>query len=392
MKQFNQFSLLTALLLLFASCNRRQAMDETPVEFSISSKIYTDGVKSSAVFSSVKCVPLETNQDLLLDDAVKIIHHDHFIYVADRFALYRFDEDGKSCGIINRNGAGPEEYRSIADFEVNADQTVWILSRTDKTLYKYTWEGVLEKTVRMNYWAKKMFFVSPEKVCIYIGNEMDENNRHQLKTVDLSADSVTGNHLEIDPGKAKYLHIQSAGHFSKVFNRKDEMYFFDMFDDVIHKWSNGCLTPVFRIDINHKNIPSSFYDNDYSDVSAFFQALFKGDHAYGTDLFVEYEKDCLYAYFYSGERHFALVSKATREATLDFKTIIEDVVLSGYPINLTGQSCFIQKNNELILPLVPSEIVEYAKKHSDEETRHKIQQRIRYAGEDQNPILLIINK
>jgi hypothetical protein len=390
MKQFSQISLV-AVLLLIAGCNARQTADETPAELSVSSKVYTGGISSSAVFPSVRCVPLETNQELLIDNAVKIVHRDSFIYVADQFALYRFDEEGRSCGIIRRNGPGPEEYRGITDFEVNADRTVWILSRTDRTLYRYTWDGVPEKTVKLD-WAGKLYFVTPEKVCIYIGNGMDENNRHQLKTVDLRTGGVTGNHLEIDPKKARYLHVYSPNHFSPASGRENEMYFFNIFDDVIYKWSNDSLTPAFKMNINRKNIPSSFYDNDYSDVSVFFQALFKGDHAYGTVLFVEYGADYLYSYFYGGECHFALISKETREATHDFKTIVEDVVLSGYPVNLTEQACFIQQNNELILPLIPSDIAEYAKNHPDKEIRNSILQRIRYTDEDQNPVLLIVNR
>ncbi|MDR1407153.1 MAG: 6-bladed beta-propeller [Tannerella sp.] len=391
MKTFSPLS-LSALLLLIASCSVRQTADETAAELSISSKVYTGSINSSAVFSSVRCVPLETNQDLLIDNAVKIVHRDSFIYVADRFALYRFDEEGNSCGTVRRYGPGPEEYRGIADFEINADQTVWILSRTDRALYRYTWDGILEKTVRMDCWATKLYFVNPEKVCIYIGNEMDENNRHRLRTVDLRTNGTVASHLEIDPGKARYLHVHSHGHFSRIYGREHEMYFFDMFDDVIHQWSNDDLKPAFKMNINRKNIPPSFYDNDYGDVSVFFQALFKGDHAYGTDLFVEYGTDYLYSYFYGGERRFALISKETREATHDFKTIAEDVVLSGYPVNLTEHACFIQQNNELILPLVPPDIAEYAKNHPDEETRNSILQRIRYTDEDQNPVLLIVNR
>jgi hypothetical protein len=391
MKQFNQFAFPVALLLL-AGCGVQQTDDETPVNLSISSRVYTERINSSDIFSSVRCVPLETNGDVLIDNAVKIVHRDSFIYVADRFALYRFDEDGRACGQIRRNGPGPEEYRGISDFEVNADRTVWILSWTDRTLYKYTWNGVLERTVKMDYWASKMYFTGNEKICVYIGNEMDENNRHQLKTVDLRTNSVIGNHLEIDEKKARYLHVLSACHFSRTFGNENEMYFFNMFDDVIHKWANDELKPAFRVNINNKNIPPTFYDNDYADVSVFFQTLFKGNYAYGTGLFVEYEKDCLYAYFYGGECHFALISGETREATLDFKTIVEDVVLSGYPVGLTEQSCFIQDNGELILPLAPPDIVEYADGLPDEAARLTVRQRIRYESEDQNPVLLIVNR
>ncbi|MDR1331987.1 MAG: 6-bladed beta-propeller [Tannerella sp.] len=392
MKRYNLLSLPALLLLSLAGCHPRQAAVETPAELSISSDVYTERAKSSDIFSSVTCVPLETNADLLLDNAVKILHRDHYIYVADRFALYRFDEDGRSCGTVNRHGPGPEEYRGIADFEINADQTVWILSRNDRTLYKYTWEGRLEKTVRLNYWATKMYFLTPDKVCFYIGNEMDENNRHQFKTVDIGTDSVIANHLEIDPGKARYLHVFSNGHFSRAPGRDGGLYVFHLFDDLIYQYADDGLQPAFRMNLNHRNIPPSFYDDDYSDVSVFFQALFKGNYAYGTNLFVEYGKDWLYSYSYGGERHLSLISKSTREATLDFKTLVEDATLSGYPVNLTEQSIFIQEDGELILPLDPPEIAEYAKNHPDEAVRRSLHRHIRHADEDPNPLLLLLNR
>ncbi|MDR2118148.1 MAG: 6-bladed beta-propeller, partial [Tannerellaceae bacterium] len=163
----------------------------------------------------------------------------------------------------------------------------------------------------------------------------------------------------MDSAKAKFLHIHSANHFSRAFGSENGVYFFMMFEDVIHQWTNDKLRPAFRVNINQRNIPPSFYRNDYADVSVFFQALFRENYAYGTGLFLDYGKDFLYAYFYGGECHFALISGESREATLDFKSIREDVALSGYPINLTKQSYFIQDNNELILPLIPADIIDY---------------------------------
>ncbi|GHV65275.1 hypothetical protein FACS1894199_05550 [Bacteroidia bacterium] len=373
-------------------CGSQQTKESTPVQLMISSKIYTDKINNSTVFSSVRCIPLETNLDVLIDDIVKIIHKENFIYVADRFALYKFNEEGILCGKIKRNGPGPKEYHGIADFEIETDKTVWILSRTDKTLYRYTWDNVLENSIKINYWATKMYFISPDTICVYVGNERDENNQHQLKTINLSTNSVINNHLEIDEKKAKFLHVHSANHFSKDFNRQNELYFFNIFDDEIYKWSNNDIKPAFKMNINNKNIPSSFYEHNYNDVREFFQSLFRGNYAYGTVLFMEYENEYLYAYLYEKERHFSLISKKNNEAILDFKIINEDVMLSGFPINLTEQSYFIQKNNELILPLLPSDIVEYSKSSLNAESQQKVYQHIKYTDENQNPVLLILNR
>jgi hypothetical protein len=382
------FSLIVPVL--FAGCGPRQAGEQHPAGLSISDGVYTDQVNSSAVFTSVQCVPLETGDDLLIDEIVKVIHRDGFFHVADRTALYRFDENGKLQGKIKRDGPGPEEYDGIADFEIETQQSTWILSR--KTLYKYTWDGVLERKISLDYRVMKIHLLGPGKICAYSGNQIEEHNRYRFNTIDLNTGRTIAGHLEIDPQKSRYLHVFSSRNFSSVAGHAGQAYLFTTFDDTVYKWSADSVAPAFTVDINRRNIPPSFYGQDYSDVSVFFQSLFKNNYAYGTDMFVEYAEDFLYAYLYSGERHFALISKQTGEATTDFKRIDEDVLLSGYPVNLLEQHCFLQPNNELVLPLVPADVAEYARRLPDEESRRKVLEHIRYTDDDQNPVLLILNR
>lgn len=375
--------------LLFSSCNGSQGKNDTLTTLSVNTESFKKEIKSSAVFSSVKCIPLETGEDFLIDKISKMARKNNHLYVADRLALYKFDLNGSFIAKIEKKGNGPGEYSSISDFEIDTDETVWILSRNDKKLYKYTWNGTLEKEITLNYWAAKMQLISPSEACFYIGNELNENNRHQLKIVDLNQNSITANHLEINPQLAKYLHVNSNSHFCS--NRNSGFYFYNLFDNTIYALSKNEILPAFQTDLFGKNIPTSFFDAGYANIAEFFQSLFKGNYAYGTAIFAEYKTRYLYSYYYAKECHISMISKKTNASEVDFTTLIEDKILSNYPIPLTGQDLFIlQDNNALALPLIPSEIALYAEDNLNGSNKNSLLQAIQYTSEHQNPVILIL--
>jgi hypothetical protein len=380
------------MVLGINSCGVKQSIDDEPQSISVAQESFVEKAYSSKIFSSIQYVSLNTTDDLLIDNIVKIIHRDHIIYIADRYALYKFNEDGEILGEIKKNGQGPDEYLSVSDFEIDTNETVWILSRSEQKLYQYTWDSEMKKYLELNCWVSKIHLISPEEMYLYIGNEMDENNLHQLKRINLNTNTVINNYLEIDKQKAKYLHINSVNHFSKEINNNECIYFFNIFDDAVYKLFKDTISPAFHVNIIEKNIPASFFDNEYNDISEFFQFLFKRNLAYGTALFVEYEDQYLFSYYYDRECHLSLISKETKESVIDFKIMAEDKYLLGYPVNLTDQNIFIQWNNELIIPLIPSDIMQYAETQLSVEDKNKLKQIIHYTDEDQNPVLLIVNR
>jgi hypothetical protein len=390
MKSFDKLCLL-ATFCIITGCGPQQANEgENTTILSVVQESMKNEVKMSEVFSSAKYISLETNQELLLDNIQKIDHKDRFIYVSDRFAVYKFDEDGNLLSKIKKVGPGPDEYLGVSDFEVGADWSVWILSRSNQTLYNYTWEGELTGSIKLNYRAVKMLLVSPEEMWLYIGNEMSENNRHQLKMINHQTGSLISCQLEIDEKKAKYLHINSENHFSRGLNSRD-MYFFKAFDDNVYRLSEDSTVAALTVNINNRNIPPSFFDSEYEDVMDFFQSLFnKGNYAYGTTAFIEYKNMYLYSYFYEREKHLSFIPKGKKESVIDFKTIIEDANLFEYPVYLTELSLFFQSNNEIIIPLTPSEILQYAETNLSPEDLNKVKHVINYTSEDQNPILLLL--
>ena len=57
-------------------------------------------------------------------------------------------------------------------------------TRLAKRLYKLS--GELVKKVSTDAWLMRMKYVGDDKMLCYIGNEMDDKNAHQLRTIDLN--------------------------------------------------------------------------------------------------------------------------------------------------------------------------------------------------------------
>jgi hypothetical protein len=376
------------VLLLFACKQENKTSTNDIIKLTLMEKAFVEQANTSQFFTFAKCIPLSTDDESLIGEISKIVHHEGFIYVADRSALYRFTEDGMFSGKINKQGNGPDEYAGISDFEIETTDKMWILSRSRQMLYQYSWNGTLNKKIKFNFWAAKMYLISSEKMCLYIGNERDENNQHQIKIMDLNTENILNSWLEIDKKKARYLHILSQYHFCT--NEAGQCYFYNTFDDYVYSLSEDRMTKHFQMNILDKNIPASFYDVEYADVSYFFRALFSNNYAYGTSLFLEGKTMYLYSYYYKRQCHVAFISKETNESVADFTRLTEDMLLYGYPIDLTGtgDNIHIQKDNEIIIPLQPYKIIEYCEAHP--EISDELKKVIRYTGEDQNVVLLIM--
>ena len=128
-----------ALLVLLASCNMQEDKNATMHTLDISIENSIKEINSTEILSSITCIPLETNDTLLIDEIRKVVVKDDFYYVADVHAIYKFNAKGNIEAVINCLGPGPNEYAGISDFQIDADGFVWILSRKTKTLKQYDW-------------------------------------------------------------------------------------------------------------------------------------------------------------------------------------------------------------------------------------------------------------
>ncbi|MDD4782002.1 MAG: 6-bladed beta-propeller [Tissierellia bacterium] len=372
------------LLIICMACN---TSNNTSIKIlSIKNNSDNSNIALSKIVSSTKMIPLETNDSILIGEINKILCKNNYIYVSDGRTLFKFDNNGHFVSKINKVGAGPNEYTSITDFQICSNDKVWILSRKDKRLCNYSWNGILENRIRLNFWINNICLLTDNSMLLFTGNETEGGNKYQLKKIDLSTKNIVDNYIKIDNERSKYLFVKSTNHFNYENNSKNG-FFFDIFNDTIYGIYSNKIRAKYYIDINKKNIPNSFFKKNYDNVMIFFQTLFKNEYAYGTVLFGETNKNFICSYYYNKLCHISLISKYKYKVN-DFTNITDDVNLMNYPITLTSIPLFIQDNDELIISIQATDIMDYAEKNLKDKDISKLKQSIRYTNEDQNPIII----
>lgn len=377
-------SKLFALLLFFTACSpvvKRDSFKTLDVSLS-STNAY---LQMSKFASSVEYIPLGTDNATIIDELVRVVMIDDFIYVADKSSLYKLTLSGDIVKSICHQGNGPAEYVNISDFQLDEDGSVWVLSRNNKALYNYTWEDSLQRKINLDNWVEKIYLLGKDKMLLYAGNEKSKEYEHTLCLLDMKTETVANRSLLIDEYKSNYLHVKSENHFSR---NAEQCFFYQMFNDTVYCLNdNGITTPEYILNMDGKNIPTSFYRHKYRDVMDFFQNLFKEDYAYGTGLFVKNDNAYLLSLYYSGHSYWCTINE---KKSLISDILMDDMCLFNYKINLEDISYFVQPNNQIAIPLSPYLIMDYAEKELNDEQQAMLAAKIHYSGEDQNQVLLIV--
>ena len=344
----------------------------------------SQSVRTSEIASAVQLIPLYTDDDNLIGEIRKIRYGDNCIYVSDETSLYRFAMDGSLIGKISKRGLGPGEYIGLSDFQIDADDMIWILSRNNKKLNKYGWDNEMKESISLDWWVSHICLDDNDNIYLYIGNEA-ENINSRLISFNLKSKQIIQEYLPIDPKQAMYLHIQTSYHFSKENNT---IYFFESFNDTIYTLTEKDITPAYYLNLDNKNIPPSFFDANFNDVMEFFQALFKNSYAYSNSLFEKHGNTLISSFIYNRKKHLCVIDE---EKTLmySFLSMIEDRELGGFPVDI-AELHISTHNNKLIFPLLSYKIVEYAKENLSADKTQEIIRKLNYVTEDQNPVIMIV--
>lgn len=370
---------------MFFSCQKKQAESDTLV-INIPVESIEASLALSEIADNVDCISLETNDTSILDRINRIIDKEGYLYVSDRHSVYQFDYKGKLYAKISKKGSGPNDYKSISDFQLASDESVWILSRGNKCLYNYGWNGILNRRIELKNWASKICLLDDSTLLLYTGNEKSVDNSYQLLLLDIETNSVISHFLPIDDKKSKYVHVLS----DNCFNREnDSTYFYNVFCDTVYSLVKNRLMPQYYFNLANKNIPNSFYDAEYRDVRDFFQHLLKNEYAYGINFFMKSVNYSLMSYYYGGECYMSLISNHDGSSKTGNR-ICADLSLFNYPILLNDQPIFSSSNREIIIPLIPDDIMEYAENTLNKDELSILRERISYSGSDQNVVLLKI--
>lgn len=350
--------------------------------------VHEDAVsRSLSEIADYSCVILPTSDSLLLGGEITRIRLlGDRLYVSDGTLLCQVDTAGNDLRIIQRKGEGPEEYHAIRDFIIDNDRA-WIDCWNTRTLKCYDWNNRMIQKIDIGMWVQS---IHKEKGNFYLytgNNSLGENDNCQLYVLNPESGQLEQHFKPIDPVKANYLFTIDGNNFMQMHDQS--LCFTQLFNDTIYSLTPKALQPRYVLNFDGQNIPASFFNRNYTDISDFFTQLHKeGRFAYGTDLFIDTGQTYWVSYFYQKECNLSVIPKDNPQKQVRITTLKIDQ-LFDYPVQLTETPIFASGNGTVTILLQPAEIMEYAEQHLSAEQQEALKQRIHFI-EDQNPILLLV--
>lgn len=93
-----------------------------------------------SIFSDIRTIPLETNEECLITSIVKVRFHADKMFLQDHAEkLFVFNTNGKFLYKIGKKGRGPGEFLELRDFDIDKDGNIYILEF--QKILKYSNDG-----------------------------------------------------------------------------------------------------------------------------------------------------------------------------------------------------------------------------------------------------------
>ena len=109
---------------------------DTTISINLTDELQT--IMPDSIFSQVKYITLETNDNSIISEIDKLCVVDSLFYIFDRTqeCIMVFDENGKFKSKLQKQGRGIGEYLSLDDFFIK-DSLIYVLSSDNQKLYIY---------------------------------------------------------------------------------------------------------------------------------------------------------------------------------------------------------------------------------------------------------------
>ena len=235
------------VLLLFATlcvaCGSVQKNDISAIDLIDHKFLELSDISLSDISESIRFIPLETNDSILVGRVLNVRLESDKLYVSDYNGIFVFDQNGKFLNTIGSKGRGPKEYISLYDF-YPADEFVWLLDGSGKKALKFTDTGTFVTSVEFDPLQLYINYYSDGKdlfICFLPDHGQSDTDVMLAfyNTNGLMVDSVL-HPKPIIPGGLRRFTIYSEAQFIQF---RDQIKFKHVFNDTIYSIRNNKLHP-----------------------------------------------------------------------------------------------------------------------------------------------------
>ncbi|MDY0342623.1 MAG: 6-bladed beta-propeller [Lentimicrobium sp.] len=348
------------------SCNKRTPNKKIE-EISVNLNQFRDTIRLTDLFSSVKAVRLETNEQSILGEFNKIVLYQDTLYISTGTEILVFDIDGNFIRKHATHGKGPGEYLSISDILIDPEkQYIIILDATSQKIITYDKNFGFISEFSTNRYAMNFAMASDGNILLYCGYD---TGGAELGHVEIYKNGkLISSHLPVDPIKAKYLHFRM---FDLLGYYGDHVVLTIPHNDTVYYLDSSLFYPRYTINIGNKRIPDEIYKQEYKDIADFsLNTLLGSNLAYGIFGYLESGNHLFFRYderkkeegspYGRLEKYFVLHHKATGKSKVS-NVIIDDVISSSELLLNKYINFFSQPNGQVIYGISANNIIEMAK-------------------------------
>jgi hypothetical protein len=359
--------ILTVLLstTILHSCNEQTPNKKTE-EISVNLNQSGDTIRLTDLFSKIKSVRLETNEQSLMGEFNKILLYQDTLYISTGIEIFVFDMNGKFIQKHAMHGKGPGEYLSISDILIDPEkQHIVILDATAQKIIEYDKYFRFVSEFSTNRYAMNFAMGKGGNILLYCGYD---TGGADLGHVEIYKNGkLISSHLPVDPIKAKYLHYRMfdllgyyGDHVALTIPHNDTVYYLD----------SNSFYPRYTINIGDKRIPAEIYKQEYKDIADFsLNTLLGSNLAYGIFGYLESDNQSFFRYderkkeegapYGRTEKYFVLHNKVTGKSRIS-NVIIDDVISSSELLLNKYINFFSQPNGKVIYGIPANNIIEMA--------------------------------
>lgn len=393
--------ILLLIFILNFSCKQEKVSDISHfvINTSFTEK---DRIKLSDFVESIDIIPLETNQDCLVESVGKLVKYNDFYYIASTTNVINkiliFDKNGKFIYKLDKKGSGPNEYIDIRDFDVIDNDKIVIISRSNPGIYIYDIHKdscILHKNIDIypnNILAKENYF--------YI---MNDGTKFRRETNDLifKYDKQANYINSFFKVEQETLNIISniAPLVSLSLYNKD-IYFNYPFCNTVYKIEDTDISTEYELDFGGKFLPINKLKGA-KDILEIEKHIKKNK---GLNSLIYYAINSHFSLFtfYDYQLYgYILLHNKNKNRSLIAHEIIDDLYFKGNKIKLKPWKLpKLLKDNVIYYHVEPGELIallqDYKKKLSTDDWQIFCKDHPQLIGkiskmkEDDNPILLSI--
>ncbi|MGE5458374.1 MAG: 6-bladed beta-propeller [Methanococcaceae archaeon] len=205
----------------------------------------TGSIKMSELFSEIRYIPLETNQECLIGSMnIPVFGKEIIIKSHDNTSIFRFSEQGKFLNKIGSVGRGPGEYQDYCDVVLNGD-TIYVVSNFSDNIICYSLDGVFLKNYHLNVGAHPKSLVQLRDKSFMVSLSNPSNLGNIIKT---------DKDFNIKAGFIKNIPLKSNPLPFRFQKSKNKIYYYYNYLDTIFEISKGYPIPSNVIDYGDYNI------------------------------------------------------------------------------------------------------------------------------------------